>query len=805
MSAARITEHGCLGRYALLEHLGKGGMAVVYRATDTDTGAVVAVKIFQSGPARAPEVSAQLRDREVRMLQSVQHPNIVKYRDSGEEDDTYFFAMEYVEDSLLTCMRRGTPFELVDRVLLLRQTASALAAVHQQGIVHRDVKPGNILLDHDPNHTLHAKLTDLGIAKNVSETDIVREHMPTRVPGTPKYLAPEQIRLQAVDGRADIFSLGVVAYELLTGTLPFHAEDSDGFLKANVGQQQTPAAQVDSRLPAFLSDMVDRMLAKDREQRYDAETLARDLELAQQHLVSGAPLNERTNTASMFYHPRVRTPRPPPSPAPHPALPHAAVAAACALVGLLACIVLWPRVGDAPRAGDAPPSPALTNLLHEARNAVPEGARWRALASVRALAGRDMHPETAAEVLRIEQEVQDELAEPFRAAVARMLAENRVAEARIAVRRMQDILPRARATAPLVRALDRRLALPPDEDAWQEALRETHALVRSRRYPSALDARKALLADAGDDPERLEAARRSIADVFEHWGHYLLTTYPQAEEIDDFFRTLDANVAVLESPPARVLGELRMRLARIYRDRGRYRDALAQYQAAVDAGTPDVVQEAERARAELVAWLADRPQDPAEFAAGLHREGFGGDAWTDHAEGGAVRQAADGVLVLEVQAGRGQRTARRETVRPLRTLGFACRVEFRASPEVVAEAGGARLGLAVVSQGKDSFELAFDGRAYGASVRRRSGGAALGTTLRGAIGDEDHLWHALVLDYDYDTGRLIVRLDEQELRRYSLDLGDLRLCVFLEAAPGGAAAASFRNLSFDPHSVPRSP
>ncbi|MHC4789218.1 MAG: serine/threonine protein kinase [Planctomycetota bacterium] len=269
------------GKYTLLEHMGKGGVGSVFRASDGQDGSIVAVKIFVSDEERPPEMSRKLRDREVRMLLSVQHPNIVKYRESGQVDADYYYAMEFVENSLLKRMRSGEEFDLADKVLILRQTTSALAAVHRQGIVHRDVKPGNILLDQDLSGAVHVKLTDLGIAKNVRETDIVREQMPTRVPGTAKYLSPEQVRLEAVDGRADIFGLGVLAYELLSGKPPFTADNPDAYLAANREQDQRALCQVNPEVPRYLSDVVDRMLVKDREERYDSDTLLRDLELIQ--------------------------------------------------------------------------------------------------------------------------------------------------------------------------------------------------------------------------------------------------------------------------------------------------------------------------------------------------------------------------------------------------------------------------------------------------------------------------------------------------------------------------------------------
>ena len=229
------------GKYTLLEHMGRGGMGVVYRAVNNEDGSIAAIKIFESGPERSPADSRRLRDREVKMLLNVQHPNIVQFREGGEIDSDYYYAMEFVPNSLLQCMRGKEDLSLVDKVHVLRQTVNALAAIHHQGIVHRDVKPGNILMEQPTDGPIHVKLTDLGIAKSVSEPDIVREQMPSRVPGTPKYLSPEQIRGEPMDGRADIFSLGVVAYELLTGSPPFAAEKSQEYLKANTDQIQKPA------------------------------------------------------------------------------------------------------------------------------------------------------------------------------------------------------------------------------------------------------------------------------------------------------------------------------------------------------------------------------------------------------------------------------------------------------------------------------------------------------------------------------------------------------------------------------------
>ena len=220
------------GKYTLLNHMGRGGVASVYKALNQETGEIAAIKIFEPTPDIPGERMEKLMDREMRMLLGIQHPNVVRFYEAGHVGDQCYYAMEFVENSLLNRARAPGDLSLLDKVRILRQTANALQAIHHQGIVHRDIKPGNILLDEDAGNLLHVKVTDMGIAKNVSETDIVPTEDGRRIPGTPKYLSPEQIRLKPVDGRSDIFSLGVLAFELLTGRAPFKAASSQEYLQA---------------------------------------------------------------------------------------------------------------------------------------------------------------------------------------------------------------------------------------------------------------------------------------------------------------------------------------------------------------------------------------------------------------------------------------------------------------------------------------------------------------------------------------------------------------------------------------------
>ncbi len=295
------------GKYTLLDHMGKGGVADVYRASDNEEGGVLAIKIFKTAKKRPPHVARKLRDRELRMLISIQHPNVVKYYESGEIGDACYYTMEFVENSLHKHMRSGAVLSLPDKVHIMRQACNALQAIHQQGIVHRDIKPANILLDQASSGAFHVKVADLGIAKKVSEIkEKEKKQKSGRVPGTPKYLSPEQILLWPVDGRTDVFSLGISAYEFLAGKPPFKAADARGFLDANFKDEPPPLHEVNKEIPPFMDRIVSKMLSKNREDRYDSDTLARDLELVYQHLISDAELIDEEHTGSVFYVAKVR-------------------------------------------------------------------------------------------------------------------------------------------------------------------------------------------------------------------------------------------------------------------------------------------------------------------------------------------------------------------------------------------------------------------------------------------------------------------------------------------------------------------
>ena len=261
------------GRYELLEEVARGGMGIVYRSRDTNNGVVLALKVMIE--ADDDEVRLARFEREAELCGSLDHPNIVRIHDAGRVEGMPYFTMDLVEGESLDDMLEG---DGIPRDLALRgiaQTARAMHHAHERGIIHRDLKPGNILIE---RKTGNAKVTDFGLAR-----DLYRGTRLTQVGqavGTPYYMAPEQVRGERdVDGRCDIYALGVILYEILTGDIPFDA-DSPLSLFRKIDREEIvleldEELGIDRRIHAIAM----RALAKDRDQRYHhADLFADDLE-----------------------------------------------------------------------------------------------------------------------------------------------------------------------------------------------------------------------------------------------------------------------------------------------------------------------------------------------------------------------------------------------------------------------------------------------------------------------------------------------------------------------------------------------
>lgn len=267
-----------LGRYELEREIGRGAMGVVYLGQDPKIGRLIAIKTMdftQTFEGRFDEVKDRFF-REAMAAGRLNHPNIVTIYDAGEEQDLAYIAMDYVEGKPLNEFSRPENLLPVPVVFhIMAKVADALDYAHSQQIIHRDIKPGNIIYN-PGNHTV--KVTDFGIAR-IADTTNTR---PGVVVGSPSFMAPEQLKGHEIDGRADIFSLGVTFYQLLTGTLPFRGEDL-----ASLGYQITQGkhAQVTSvrkGLPKIADSIIDKALQKNPDKRYkSAAGMARSLRTVQ--------------------------------------------------------------------------------------------------------------------------------------------------------------------------------------------------------------------------------------------------------------------------------------------------------------------------------------------------------------------------------------------------------------------------------------------------------------------------------------------------------------------------------------------
>jgi TolB-like protein len=277
-------------RYRILRELGRGGMAVVYLATDLKHGREVALKVVR--PALAAALGASRFLREIEIAAKLHHPHIVSLYDSGEADGVVYYVMPYERGfSLREKLQRDGELPIPEAVRILRDVADAMAYAHSQGVVHRDIKPENVLLA-----DRHALVTDFGIAKAVSAaTD--RQTLTTAgvALGTPAYMAPEQIAADPrTDHRADIYALGAMAYELLSGQPPFVRPTTQGVLGAHMTEPAAPLIQHRASVPAPLAALVMKCLEKKPADRWQsADELLRALEIGYATSVTPAAIVPR--------------------------------------------------------------------------------------------------------------------------------------------------------------------------------------------------------------------------------------------------------------------------------------------------------------------------------------------------------------------------------------------------------------------------------------------------------------------------------------------------------------------------------
>ena len=254
-----------IGRYKIVRELGRGAMGVVYHAIDPNIGRPVAIKTIYFGGTRKPEEIDRQRERlfrEARSAGMLSHPGIVTIYDVEQQGDLAYIAMEYVDGPTLDqVLSEAQPLAAERMFGILAQTAAALDYAHSKGIVHRDVKPANIMLSADGT----AKIADFGIAKITAAENLT---LTGAIVGTPHYMSPEQVQGQPVDGRSDQFSLAVIAYEMLTGEKPYTGEHLTTVVYKIVAEEPVPPHRLNPSLSTGIENVLRKALAKKADGRY---------------------------------------------------------------------------------------------------------------------------------------------------------------------------------------------------------------------------------------------------------------------------------------------------------------------------------------------------------------------------------------------------------------------------------------------------------------------------------------------------------------------------------------------------------
>src|SRR5579875_2060736 len=269
------------GRYEFVRQIARGGTAQVYLARDLLLDRPVALKVLFPELSTDPTFVERFR-REAQAAANLSHPNIVPVFDWGESERTYYIVMEYVNGEPLSSIIRGqAPLPAARAAGIASDIAKALSYAHRHGVVHRDVKPGNVLITRDGQ----VKVTDFGIARAIGSDDNVTQT--GLVLGTATYFSPEQAQGLGVDGRSDVYALGVVLYEMVTGRPPFSADTPVAIAYKHVSEAAVPPSELEPRVPLPLEAIIMRAIAKQPSDRYaTAEDLHSDL----QRYAQGAPV-----------------------------------------------------------------------------------------------------------------------------------------------------------------------------------------------------------------------------------------------------------------------------------------------------------------------------------------------------------------------------------------------------------------------------------------------------------------------------------------------------------------------------------
>jgi serine/threonine-protein kinase len=307
---AMISAGEQIGRYKIRSAIGKGGMGEVFLAEDTELERVVALKVLPEDLANDPERMRRFV-QEAKSASALNHPNIITIHEIGKTDNTHFIATEYIEGETLHSRLRSEPINLKSVLDIAIQIASALDAAHRTGIVHRDIKPENIMIRPDGL----VKILDFGIAKLTEKkadsidaeaaTAIKAEGTsPGMIIGTASYMSPEQAKGKPIDARSDIFSFGVVLYEMLSGKQPFEGENALDVIGSILNKEPTPIQKLIPEVPQEIGRIIGKTLKKNREERYqtakdlliDLKDVRQDLELQNKLERTSSPNREESKT-----------------------------------------------------------------------------------------------------------------------------------------------------------------------------------------------------------------------------------------------------------------------------------------------------------------------------------------------------------------------------------------------------------------------------------------------------------------------------------------------------------------------------
>jgi serine/threonine protein kinase len=272
------------GRYQIIEELGRGGMGKVYRALDKKLNEEVALKLIK------PEIASDKKtlerfSNELKIARKISHRNIGRVYEMMEEKGTHFITMEYVPgEDLKSFIRRSGRIDIPKVLFTGMQVCDGLAEAHKQGVVHRDLKPSNIMIDKQGD----ARIMDFGIARLLKAKGITGAGM---MIGTPEYMSPEQVESKEVDQRSDIYSLGIILYEMVTGQVPFEGDTPFSVGMKQKGETPPDPKQINAQIPDELNSLILKCLEKAKEQRYQS---AGEVRSELERIEKGLPATEKT-------------------------------------------------------------------------------------------------------------------------------------------------------------------------------------------------------------------------------------------------------------------------------------------------------------------------------------------------------------------------------------------------------------------------------------------------------------------------------------------------------------------------------